>query len=438
MLAGNCNLFITGILSILQAVILPGLLVAILFKVRGILTCVLLAFPASLFINYIFFNTMSVLQFPMRLSWIFVFLCESVILLGYLYFNKKISILNFFKNDFIMFGDWKRAVVKKFSCSSYSLIVLGILNALFLGFLFHPYLTLLNSTYSMWDDTLNWGRWASNWATIGSPGAQVWWYPQLGPIIRAITYVFMGNTDIHFFSKAVMPLFSIYTILMFLDLELRFKNLVFLTAAPILCSLIILFGLQYHSSGLMDLPAMMLIFAAAYPLLLLDNKSTPRTCWRAVLFSALAGCAAIWTKQSGLMVFLGCAVGYFWVRKQIPGKLPLVSGVVLFLCLIAAATSFYGPQYLKILSGGDQSNIGYLQTLTIRDPWFNSALLGTFTAYPFISWLVVISALGCFFYGKFKWFSIPVALVFFFIWGSSLNYGIRHFPRLRSCARMRL
>src|SRR5204863_9978155 len=63
---------------------------------------------------------------------------------------------------------------------------------------------------------LSWDRWAMEWA--GNRLSRTGLYPQLLPTNWSLTYVMLGNTDVKMFAKAIMPLFTLATLLLFLDL----------------------------------------------------------------------------------------------------------------------------------------------------------------------------------------------------------------------------
>jgi hypothetical protein len=420
-------MFLAGFIGLLQVVLLPGLLLAIVLRVPNPSCAILTCLPASLFVNYVLFQGVVFLKLPIHSTWLAIVALEISAILFLTACKRKKTAAEIFSKDFLRIKKWFEFQASQGTGTKISALIILIVGVLGIASLVFPILNTFGSAYKMWDDTLNWGRWAANWATTGTPGGDIWWYPQLGPINRAIPYVFMQTVDIHFFSKAFMPLFSIITCLMFLDLELRYKNLVFLTGSLLLSALVLKYGFQYHTSGLMDLPSMMLVFAAAYPLLKLDSNSNAQACRKALIFSAISGAAAILTKQSGLVVLAATPIVWLWVRKKVPELKSPKNLLFLLFSMGAAAASFYLPQYLRILSGADASNVGYLKTLTIRDPWLQTALLGTIFHYPLISGIVIISAILCLLYGSFRSLWLPMAVLFFLSWGSSLNYGLRNF-----------
>jgi len=420
-------LVFNGLLAFLQVVVFPGLLVVLICNVRGCLNGIILAFPASLSLNYIFFRIVAGLGLPMRASWFFIIGCELLVFIGYLMAKSRFSLHDLLEFDIVSIKDWMTAVTPSGFRWFSPVYLTVLLNLFLLLYLMQPYSSVFTTTYAMWDDTLNWGRWAANWAMTGSAGHSVYWYPQLGPINRAISYVLMENTGIHFFSKAVMPLFSIWTALMLLNLELRFRNLVFLSAAAIFQVIIICKSYSYHSSGFMDLPVMMLVFASAYPLLFLSEKARINECRTALIFSILAGAAAIWTKQSGLVVFLGTPIAWWWVGKIVPEIRILKNLAALLSCFLIAAISFYIPQFLVINSGNDLSNIGYLQNLNIRDPWFGTTLFGTFINYPSIFTIIFFASIFSFQFGSFSSLCLTSGVLYFAIWGVAFNYDLRNF-----------
>jgi hypothetical protein len=98
------------------------------------------------------------------------------------------------------------------------LVSLGVL--LWYVFLFFYF---LGGVFEHWDPVTGWNRFAWDWANNHWP-ANTWHYPQLVPANWSISYVLMQNTGVQCFAKAIMPLFSIAVLLLFLDLALDTKK----------------------------------------------------------------------------------------------------------------------------------------------------------------------------------------------------------------------
>ena len=54
-----------------------------------------------------------------------------------------------------------------------------------------------------------WDKWAKSFALGAIPYENTMDYPQAYPILMSITYVFIGNTDIEFFSRVICVIYPL-------------------------------------------------------------------------------------------------------------------------------------------------------------------------------------------------------------------------------------
>jgi hypothetical protein len=218
-----------------------------------------------------------------------------------------------------------------------------------------------------WDDTVSWDRWAGQWASNRFP-ALAGYYPQLMPANWSITYQIIRNTDVKMFAKAVMPLFPIAAMLVFLDLAARRKSREMLFSTALCGGLIYMFiGITLVFSGYMETALAFFGWLTVYALLELSEDGP--TVSNVFLASLFAGATAL-IKQGGLymVVLATCWIGIVLYRRR--AKLSGEGELGRLACAAAAGLilifPWYVRQYAAILRGDEPSNISYLLALTAK------------------------------------------------------------------------
>ncbi len=151
------------------------------------------------------------------------------------------------------------------------------------------------------NDAINfWNRLALVWASNTFP-LDTSHYPQLFTTNISLSYVFMNNNTVPFFIKALMPLFSIGILLIFLDLALTKKSAVYLAGLIIYAAILFIF---YPILYILDANADILVsffgFLTFYSIIKSGKlRFDPKGIFLAVTF---ASCAAD-TKMAGLYIF---------------------------------------------------------------------------------------------------------------------------------------
>jgi hypothetical protein len=162
------------------------------------------------------------------------------------------------------------------------------------------------SVFVMNDDVVSWDRWAAEWTGPGPVGAGL--YPQLLPANWSITYMLLGSTDVKMFAKAIMPLFPLATLLLFIDLFLRRGGIDWLLGAGCYAFLLsYFFSPELLTAGYAD------VASAFFALLTLHAMtgagSKPFGPPLAIVFAS--GCML--TKQGGAYIFV-IATGWLIAR----------------------------------------------------------------------------------------------------------------------------
>ena len=192
--------------------------------------------------------------------------------------------------------------LKKLTQSIFNLIFF-VLAVSVLWWAFRLFLNYLGSIFDAWDAINSWNQWALTWASGHIPFS-THDYPQLIPANWSLTYVFMGNTKVQFFAKALMLSFTFLILLLSVDLGLQTNKSGFLIGTVLTYLLLKKFLLPELTNGYVDIAVAYFALLTIHGLVQLLN--TPDEAQRPVLLvlsAVFAGRAAM-TKQSGLYIFL--------------------------------------------------------------------------------------------------------------------------------------
>jgi hypothetical protein len=161
----------------------------------------------------------------------------------------------------------------------------------------------LGSAFNSYDTVAEWNRWALDWADNELPTG-TWRYPQLLPANWSLIYVLMGNTTLQFFAKSFMPLFTLFVLMMIIDLGWQEKNPGYLLGAAIAYLTLKKFLGTFLIEGLADMPCAFLAFTSLYFLKNhlpgMDTNWQSRQSEKGAVLIMLAAAGAGVTKQVGL------------------------------------------------------------------------------------------------------------------------------------------
>lgn len=355
-------MFVLGIFSFFQCVFVPGFLLlgfsARFSVLRGPgtgVSRVVYGFGLSLLFNYllVFLLTAKRLYYPV--SFYFVILLEIGVLV-YLWRKRGSEGLSVG----FEFGGVVDRVRRFFVGRSlmFNVLFLVGLGVLFIYVFFFFY--FLGTVFEHWDPVTGWNRFAVDWAANRFP-LDTWRYPQLVPANWSVSYVLMGTTVVQSFARAVMPLFAIGNLLLFLDLGVRKNSSVYLVGLVFYGGLLMYFySPSYVASGYMDIPVSFFGFLSFHAL---HSRDDADGAWWAVIF----GCAAGVTKQAGLFILVIILVWSVsrWVNvSKKPGALgmPVRRRVLVMLVMVLVITaSWYILKEVQISRGLDKSEVGMVQ-----------------------------------------------------------------------------
>ncbi len=365
-------MFILGLLAFLQTVFLPGY---IAIKYLGInlnanspdrkpsqIRQSIYGLGLSLVINYLLVFAFTALGIYKPLTLYILLFSEGGLLIHYWAADSKPRFNRYINLDVNRFITSLKQFFTSHTLTYNFLFLLSIGVLLWYVFLF---LYFLGGVFEHWDPVMGWNRFALDWANNQWP-THTWRYPQLVPANWSISYVMMQNTEVQCFASAIMPLFSLAVLLLFLDLALGKKKAVYLLG---LVSYGILLSYLYEPSfivsGYMDIAVSFWAFLSFHAIHgqsrdLAGSLRFPAL-WLAIIF---ASSAAV-TKQSGLFIL---AVVLVWglgnlCKKRKASFHERITGKVLLLLLtvIIIAASWYIVKEIHIARGLDRSEIAMVQ-----------------------------------------------------------------------------
>ncbi len=305
-------MYILGVLSLFQILVLPGLLFLRLFKFKkGILQGLIYSFALSLIFNHLVVVLLTHLRANNPWIHYIIFLIEVGLLI---YLNRS--------EIFKPLDDWLitiQARVKAFSDRIKALFLDRgnsvsdlIKTAVGLGFFIWSIFSILwvvgilidelGSVFTIWDSVVSWNHWAVEWFS-NTHAMDTKRYAQLIPTNFSVTYSYMQSAQIQFFAKGFMPLFGVYFLLAMFDLGLRKNDPGYFIGVVVSQYLLQRFYLEYLSSGYVDVPLIFFTFLVVHALLAGSGQEGREGLHSYVLIGFIFAAGAALTKQNGLLVF---------------------------------------------------------------------------------------------------------------------------------------
>ena len=433
---------ILGNLAVIQIIFLPGFLLLQIFKLKnvGIFSTLIFSFGLSLFANYtgIFLLTSLGLYTPPMAYLIFTLECILFIIILWPTFSIPLqqTANNALVNLRSMLASWSVLIPDdgdhKKNPSRLIYLVLIVILLLLSVDAFIWLLKLLQYNYGevfqTWDTIMSWNPWAVGWAHNAFPGSSMM-YPQLIPANWSITYVFMGTSQVQFYAKWIMPLFTIFTLLMLVDLGLEHKSLGFLIAAVIARYMIKKFLGDWIADGYVDIPLMFFAFLSIFPVIKAIYQTDPKIKSTYVFLGALFAAGAAVTKQGGLyMVIVYPILAYFLVIKDLKGykpRIPIWAGYLLIILILIAPWYLY--KEVGFINGVDKTGIDY-----VTHEWYGNATLferignavnslGKYQAV-FIAAILTFPLLN----KTYRLILLAIVIPYTFFWAGYVSYEVRN------------
>ena len=291
-------MLLLGSIALIQTIFLPGLLLLYFagIKTQSTIQKYLYIFALSLFANYSIVTVLVSFKVYFQ-SVMFAFIIIEVSVLIFLLSTKRITFeYNLSFNN--LYQSFKTLLNQNVFIVRFLLI-----SALTVSlFYFALFVSNIGSIFYFVDtvNNIHWNTWTMDFANNMFP-KQSSHFPQLIPTNWSISYLLIGETNIHFFPKSFMPLFFLGNILMFFDLALQKRKLVYLIAL-IIYGLIapIVYTLVFIADGNGDLPVSFFAFLSFYVYLKTEKD---KFILKDFILVFLFASAAAGTKLAGFYTF---------------------------------------------------------------------------------------------------------------------------------------
>jgi len=351
-----------GVFSILQILLLPGLLAIRSFDFTcGRLYQLLLVVGLSILINFWAVLVLTLLGFYLTVVVRSLVIIE-VICLFWLYRHalgqlcQWQSIGEFMQSCYrgaseaLQGSRWYRYTLFMIAWLVVALYVVNWLSAW--GHIFGP-----------WDPAVSWNPWALDWAHNMLPHFS-YHYPQLMPANWSLSYVLIGHLngplDLQMFPHVVMGLFPVMVLLVLVALAKETRDFAFWPAIIITGFTLWWMMAVYFNLGYVDITAATLgLFAtAALRMAIADQQSAVAHIWAGTLI--VAACAL--TKQVGLyLVLVYPVVTYLTVtRADWPRRFALLLMLGQWVVLALLVAPWYGIAQWLITLGVNHSEVHYV------------------------------------------------------------------------------
>ncbi len=319
-------MYILGVLSVIQILFLPGLILMKFFHgVKGFIQKLIYTFGLSLIFNHLFVVLLTHLKINQPVFHYILFCAEFIIVI-YLYWSdlkepivsRMINLYQEFANNL---SDLFKPASDKITIQS---VLKNIIVIIFLGWSVYSilwtislFLTNLGSVFTIWDSVVSWNRWAVEWFSNSHP-FDTKRYAQLIPTNFSITYSFMRSDKIQSFAIGIMPLFAVYFLLLMFDLGIKKKEYGYLIGLVVSQYLLKRFYLPLISSGYVDVALMFFTFLAVYTLLIATTQTNEKHLRSTAFLGFIFAAGTALTKQNGLWILAVYPVlAYFIIFSRI-------------------------------------------------------------------------------------------------------------------------
>lgn len=427
-------MLLLGILSVLQLLALPGLLLIRLFPGRRTwIQQAAFVFVVSLLANYVVVFALVAVGFYLRSVVMLLFLAEVGALL-WLHREYLLKPRSFdfrapkaaFAKSVKSFDAW----LKRDFWAAFPYLIFACLAALAIAWALGIWVQNFDTVFQAWDSWASWDRWAEKWASNAFPG-DTWEYPQMVPILLSISYKFIGTTAVKFFGKSIMPLFALLVVLVLVDLGRRYRSYGYLIGAVLALYSLNLFLAAYFAEVYVDIPVASLSLLAIATLLAARDVRDQGELRRLLTLGSLTSAAAAVTKQTGVYVMalypLFC---YLWVLRprrefRFRAALKWIGGNLLLALVIVVP--WYAFIEFNILTGRSASNIEYVtQGIYAGQSYWQRFLAAMESLGGYAYWFAFLILSLFVVSSEFRHIILLIILPFSALWAVYLSYEYRN------------
>ncbi len=255
-------MILLGLVAVIQTIFLPGFLIIHFgrIKTQTTLQKFIYIFALSLFANYSTVTILVLFGIYFQSVILSIIAVEFLVLVFLLLTNRMTFKYSISFNN--LYQSFKTLLTQNVFIVRFLLI-----SALTVSlFYFALFVSNIGSIFYFVDtvNNIHWNTWTMDFANNMFP-KQSSHFPQLIPSNWSISYLLIGETNIHFFPKSFMPLFFLGNILMFFDLALQKRKSVYLIALIIYGFIApIVYTLVFIADGNGDLPVSFFAFLSFY------------------------------------------------------------------------------------------------------------------------------------------------------------------------------
>lgn len=435
-----------GVLSIIQVVFLPGFLVLKSLRMTGgLFRTSILSFSLSLIINHFLVLALVILRIYSSITLYSIFFAEILLLVWLTRPILKKPIITLLDGDEQRISDFFASIK---TCSSSAILIkvtFFLIASITLLFFVTQTGKNLGQVFNAWDDIVSWNRWAVDWYKGHLP-TLTYHYPQLLPINWSMTYIFLGDSTVQFFAKAIMPFFSLAILLSLLDLGFRSKQVGYMAAISITGVLLIfVVGVEGLSHGYADIPVAFMGFVPIYLLLLSEGADSITTIKENLFVGAFCCAGAALTKQAGLYLLLiyplVCYATVLRTTAVLNKRERIRIIVTMYIIMLIIVAPWYSYTELRILNKLETSEISYVMDAIHKG---KSMIVRFLTAIHLIKErlsiqlpnarilpvLLYIGGFSSFLLSMlnrtWRYLSLLVIIPFFFIWAAYFSYDLRN------------
>jgi hypothetical protein len=326
-----------GILSILQAWFLPGILFVLFFKNIKILDNLVISVPLSLVLNYIIVYILVNFKIYNQKIFLLIITLEIILIISILLKRYKWKELldkidNWFSLD-------RSKNVLKIDISLLNFLILFLL----IIYVFYA-LKNLGQSVHVGDPLDMWNQWAILWSKNTIPYTTE--YPQAVPILYSISYILLNIYEVEFFTSAVCLIYPIWIFVTFFRLIYIFPEkkllikLSLITTTFFILSILRNYSLFIgYSDPILILTSTSAAFIFIYNYFENENKNivNENDLKNVVLISLIAVAPAI-TKQMGLLISYIFPIFFFlinFLEKKILYKDTIIISCIIFVISIS-------------------------------------------------------------------------------------------------------
>ena len=231
------------------------------------------------------------------------------------------------------------------------LLILG--SSVVILFYFSLFISNIGSIFYFVDtvNNIHWNTWAIDFSNNIFP-KQSSHFPQLIPANWSISYLLIGEPNVHFFPKSFMPLFFFANLLMFFDLAIYKTKYVYLIALIIYGLFApIIYNLVFIADGNGDLPVSFFAFLSFYAYLKTDKEKFQL---KEYIIVFLFASTAAGTKLAGFYVFFFMSIiCLYYLLQNIKGlSKKEIWALVLSVITILSVNLFWYFMKPEVMAGG--------------------------------------------------------------------------------------